>query len=106
LPQVVEEVTKPATWPHKLKVDEPRSTGYQGSRTSSYNEPYFQSAFRKVINRLGAILAEFGLQKGREGLGEEWKSAGQGQYEYVYNPGFETRNYGNLSQYTVTFAEL
>lgn len=103
LTQVIEEETGPTTWPHKAKVEDPTKTGYESAGTS---EPYFQGVFRSVISRLGAILAEFGLEKGRGGFVDEWKAGKPGQYRYGYNPGFETRNHSNLSAYGLAHVTL
>jgi hypothetical protein len=80
-------------WPHLEKYHAHTPT-YSNPRTS-----YFDDVFRAVINKLGALLAKYDLIKVPSSRTTEWEKDRSGGYRYVFNPGFDERDFPVVQEY-------
>ena len=81
-------------WPHR------RLESSLGSSTNDYkSESHAATCFQKVIANLGDLFAKHGLVESASGNSGGWVSNGQGKYKYIYNTGFNERDFPSLMRY-------
>ena len=95
LPDLCVQAIGPSSeWPHRKRLSARRTASNDYTSESSA-----AASFRKAINNLGALFAKHGLLDSAPGRSQEWKPTGQGGYKYVFNPGFDERNFPCLVRY-------
>lgn len=100
LPDIArQELANTSDWPHNQKSE---SNDYRKDTSA----PFFEKAFRKIINHLGTLLDEYGLLKEPRGRIASWEKSNEDGIHYAINPGFNDKSMPVVAEYQVLFKEF